>query len=143
MARKVDITDKLSFEGNPSLVIKGKAIEVNADAPTMLKVMGLMSANDPGAQEILEAYDMMFPEKSKKEIERMKLGFNDLIIVVQEAVQLISGNPHRPDIISSLFHTLAEPPSQVQNVEQCHFSHCGRVSSRHISHTDACIGSGR
>ena len=71
MARKVDITDKLSFEGNPSLVIKGKAIEVNA--------------------EILEAYDMMFPEKSKKEIERMKLGFNDLIIVVQEAVQLISG----------------------------------------------------
>ena len=34
---------------------------------------------------------MMFPEKSKKEIERMKLGFNDLIIVVQEAVQLISG----------------------------------------------------
>ena len=88
MARKVDITDKLSFEGNPSLVIKGKAIDVNADAPTMLKVM---SANDPGAQEILEAYDMMFPEKSKKEIERMKLGFNDLIIVVQEAVQLISG----------------------------------------------------
>ena len=86
MARKVDITDKLSFEGNPSLVIKGKAIDVNA-----LKVMGLMSANDPGAQEILEAYDMMFPEKSKKEIERMKLGFNDLIIVVQEAVQLISG----------------------------------------------------
>ena len=40
MARKVDITDKLSFEGNPSLVIKGKALEVNADAPTMLKVMG-------------------------------------------------------------------------------------------------------
>ena len=56
-----------------------------------IEVMGLMSANDPGAQEILEAYDMMFPEKSKKEIERMKLGFNDLIIVVQEAVQLISG----------------------------------------------------
>ena len=43
MARKVDITDKLSFEGNPSLVIKGEVLEVNADAPTMLKVMGLMS----------------------------------------------------------------------------------------------------
>lgn len=91
MARKVDITDKLSFEGNPSLVIKGKALEVNADAPTMLKVMGLMSGDDPGAQEILDAYDLMFPEKSKKEMEKMKLGFSDLIIVVQEAVQLISG----------------------------------------------------
>ena len=91
MARKIDITDKLSFEENPSLIIKGKNIEVNADAPTMLKVMGLMSSHDPGAQEILEAYNMMFPEKSKKEIEKMKLGFKDLIIVVQEAVQLISG----------------------------------------------------
>lgn len=91
MARKVDITDKLSFEGNPSLVIKGKAIEVNADAPTMLKVMGLVSADDPGAQEIIEAYEMIFPEKSKKDIEKLKIGFGDLIIVVQEAVQLISG----------------------------------------------------
>ena len=91
MARKVDITDKLSFEENPSLVIKGEVLEVNADAPTMLKVMGLMSSDDPGAQEILEAYNMMFPEKSKREIEKMKLGFKDLIIVVQEAVQLISG----------------------------------------------------
>ena len=75
MARKVDITDKLSFEENPSLVIKGKTLEVNADAPTMLKVMGLMSADNPGAQEILDAYDLMFPEKSKKEMEKMKLGF--------------------------------------------------------------------
>lgn len=91
MTKKVDITDKLTFEGNPSLIIKGKVLEVNADAPTMLKVMGLMASDDPGAQEIIETYDMMFPEKSKKEIEKMKLGFKDLIIVVQEAIQLISG----------------------------------------------------
>lgn len=91
MAKKIDITEKLTFDGNPSLMIKGKAIEVNADAPTMLKVMNLMSCEEPGAQEILEAYDMMFPEKSKKEIEKFKLNFQDLIVVVHEAVQLISG----------------------------------------------------
>lgn len=91
MARKVDITEKLSFEGNPSLVIKGKAIEVNADAPTMLKIMGLMSNDDPGAQDIMDAYDMIFSGKSKTELEKLKLDFKDLIIVVQEAVQLISG----------------------------------------------------
>ena len=91
MARKVDITEKLSFEGNPSLVIKGKAIEVNADAPTMLKVMNLMSNDDPGAQDIMDAYDMIFSRKSKTELEKLKLDFKDLIIVVQEAVQLISG----------------------------------------------------
>lgn len=89
--KKVDITEKLSFEGNPALIIKGKALEVSADAPTMLKVMGLVSGDEPGAKEILEAYEMMFPEKSKKELEKLKLGFKDLIIVVQEAIQLISG----------------------------------------------------
>lgn len=96
MAKVVDITDKLSFEGNPSLVIKGKHLEVNADAPTMLKVMGLMGGTEPGVNEILETYDLMFPEKSKKEIEKLKLGFNDLIVVVQEAVGLIIGEDEQP-----------------------------------------------
>ena len=91
MARVVDITDKLTFEGNPSLMIKGKKLEVNADAPTMLKVMGLMGSDDPGVSEILKTYDMMFPEKSKKEMEKLALNFSDLIVVVQEAVGLITG----------------------------------------------------
>lgn len=91
MAKMIDITEKLTFEGNPSLLIKGKKLEVNADAPTMLKVMGLMGSDDPGVSEILKTYEMMFPEKSKKEIEKLGLGFNDLIVVVQEAVGLIVG----------------------------------------------------
>lgn len=96
MARIVDITDKLSFDGNPSLVIKGKTLEVNADAPTMLKVMGLMGANEPGPKEIVDMYEMMFPDKSKREIEKLKLGFNDLIVVVEAAVGLIIGENSSP-----------------------------------------------
>lgn len=96
MAKVVNITEKLTFEENPRLVIKGKELEVNADAPTMLKVMGLMGSTDPGIHEILETYDLMFPEKSKKEIEKLKLGFKDLIVVVQEAVQLIIGEDDEP-----------------------------------------------
>ena len=46
MAKRVDITEKLSFDENPCLVIKGKELEVNTDAPTMLKVMGIMSNDD-------------------------------------------------------------------------------------------------
>lgn len=91
MAKVMDITEKLTFDGNPSLVIKGKKIEVNADAPTMLKVMGLMGADDPTADEILKAYDLMFPEKSKEKLENLKLNFGDLIVVIQAAVQLIAG----------------------------------------------------
>lgn len=44
MSRKVDITEKLSFEGNPYLVIKGHELEVNADAASVLRVMGIISA---------------------------------------------------------------------------------------------------
>lgn len=92
MAKVVDITDKLTFEENPALEIKGKVIEVNADAPTMLKVMELMGKDDPGVQEIMDAYQLMFPEKSRKELDKLKLSFRDLIVVVQEAVQLIAGD---------------------------------------------------
>ena len=92
MAKIVDITDKLSFDGNPKLVIKGKELEVNADAPTMLKVMGLLRNDDPGVQEVLDAYDMMLQEKTRNEIDKMKLSFRDLMIVVQEAVSLITGD---------------------------------------------------
>lgn len=91
MAKVIDITDKLTFEGNPSLKIKGKVLEVNADAPTMLKVMGLMGGGNPGPKEIVDMYEIMFPEKSRKEIEKMKLGFGDLITVVEAAVGLIIG----------------------------------------------------
>lgn len=91
MAKVVDITEKLTFEGNPSLMIKGKKLEVNADAPTMLKVMGLMGTGEPGLNETLKTYDLMFPEKSQKEIEKLKLSFQDLTVVIQEAISLITG----------------------------------------------------
>ena len=96
MAKVIDITEKLTFEGNPSLMIKGKKLEVNADAPTMLKVMGLMSTDEPGMAEILKAYDMMFPEKSQKEIEKLKLNFNDLVVVIKEGINLITGDVAAP-----------------------------------------------
>lgn len=91
MGKVVDITDRLSFEENPKLAIKGMEVEVNSDAPTMLKVMGLMAKDEPGAGEIVQAYEMMFSEKERKKIEKLKLNFRDLIVMVQEAVQLIIG----------------------------------------------------
>lgn len=96
MARVADITDKLTFEGNPSLIIKGKKLEVNADAPTMLKVMSLMGSDNPSMNEILTTYDMMFPEKSRKEIEKLKLSFNDLVVVIKEGIDLITGETDTP-----------------------------------------------
>ena len=54
MAKIIDITDKLTFDGNPSLKIRGKVLEVNADAPTMLKVMGLPQPEEMTGKSIIE-----------------------------------------------------------------------------------------
>ena len=94
--RKVDITDKLTFDSNPALVIKGKELEINADAPSVLKVMGLMGGEEPSPKEILEAYDILLPDKSKKEIEKLKLSFQDLMTVVEEAIGLIIEEGEQP-----------------------------------------------
>lgn len=91
MARVVDITEKLSFESNPELVIKGKHLEVNADAPTLLKVMGLMEKESPSIDDINTAFEMLFPEKARKEVEKLGLKVPDWMILVQEAITLVTG----------------------------------------------------
>lgn len=91
MARVVDITDKLTFDGNPSLAIRDKKMEVNADAPTMLKVMNLIgSGSGVEIEQVNEAYELIFPEKSRREIERMKLSVTDWMTVVQEAISVVT-----------------------------------------------------
>ena len=89
MGKVVDITDKLSFDGNPKLRIRG--IEVNADAPTMLKVMGVMGNDNPGPKEVVEMYNLMFGEEERKKIEDLKPSFADFVTLVQTAVSLITG----------------------------------------------------
>lgn len=91
MAKVVDITSKLEFDGNPKLRIKDKEIEVNADAPTMLKVMNLVG-DDPTPKEVIALYNLVFPEESRKVLDDMKLNFADLITVVEAAVSAISGD---------------------------------------------------
>ena len=91
MAKVVDITSKLEFDGNPKLRIKDKEIEVNADAPTMLKVMNLVW-DDPTPKDVIALYNLVFPEESRKVLDDMKLNFADLITVVKTAVSVISGD---------------------------------------------------
>ena len=91
MARRVDITDKLSFEGNPVMIIKGQELEVNTDAPTMLKIMNLMTDDGVEINQVNEAYKLIFPEASRNKIVEMKLSVKDWITVVQEAMTLVTG----------------------------------------------------
>lgn len=90
MAKVVDITEKLSFDENPKLIIKGEEFEVNSDATTVLQIMGDFSKKTE-IDASLSAYDRMFSEKDRKRIEKMKLPFMDLMTIIEEGMNLVMG----------------------------------------------------
>lgn len=93
MAKKIDITEKLKFEENPSMIIKGISYEVDAGATTMLKVMGLLGDGENiTAQAILEMYNCIFSEKERNKLDKLHLKFEDLQTVIKAAVDLVTGD---------------------------------------------------
>lgn len=91
--KKIDITDKLDFDSKQCIMIKGKEIYVNSDAPTMLKVMGLMQGESSGGPEaVVKMYELLFTEKGREELDKLKLSFKDLMTLVSEAVTLVTGD---------------------------------------------------
>lgn len=92
MGKIVDITERLNFEGNPKLKVKDTFLEINADAPTVLKIMGIMNTGEQNEMDgVLKAYELLFTEEAKKHIEELKLGFKDLMILIENAISLVTG----------------------------------------------------
>lgn len=92
MAKTIDITDKLAFDENPKLVIKGKELEVNADATTVLKIMGILGDGDNvQPSDVVKMYELIFSDADRKKIDRMKLQFSDFQTLVFSAINLITG----------------------------------------------------
>ena len=98
MARTVDITDKLDFETSPALIINGKEYTVNADASTVLKIMS-MAGEEEGMtnKDLIKSYDIIFPEKTRKDFEKLKLSFKDLTVVIEAAMDLVVGDGGESD----------------------------------------------
>lgn len=92
MSKIVDITDKLEFDENPKLVVKGKELEVNADATTVLKIMGILGDGDNvQPSDVVKMYELIFSDADRKKIDRMKLQFSDFQTLVFSAINLITG----------------------------------------------------
>ena len=92
MGKIVDITDKLEFEENPKLVIKEMELEVNADAATVLKIMGILGEDSnvkPG--DIVRMYELIFSDADRRKIDKLKLQFTDFQTLVFSAINLITG----------------------------------------------------
>lgn len=92
MSKIVDITDKLQFEENPKLVIKDKELEVNADAATVLKIMGILGdGENVQPSDVVKMYELIFSEADRKKIDKMKLQFADFQTLVFSSISLITG----------------------------------------------------
>lgn len=92
MAKTIDITDKLAFDENPKLVVKGKELEVNADASTVLKIMGTLGdGENVQPSDVVKMYELIFNEADRKKIDKMKLQFADFQTLVFSAISLITG----------------------------------------------------
>lgn len=90
MAKKVNITDKLDFDGNPSLIIRDQEIEVDASAETVLRVMGGMGEGNVGSPKfVMDMYELIFPEKSREIIKSFNLQFKDFAKVVEAGISAI------------------------------------------------------
>ena len=90
MGKIVDITEKLSFDTNPTLMIRGEGYEVNADTRTVLEIMGDFN-NKSEMDAALSAYEKMFSERDRSRIDALKLPYKDLMIIIKTAISLVTG----------------------------------------------------
>lgn len=88
MARVVDITDKLSFDENPVIRIKGEELEVQSGAENMLRILGLFDSEKTEVHAAVEAAELMFNDRDKKKIARMKLQIGDYMQLIKEAINV-------------------------------------------------------
>ena len=90
MAKKVNITEKLSFEEKPVLVIKAKEIKVNNEAVIILKITPLFE-NFSG-DNITKVYELLFDESEREKIDSLHLNFTDFARLLGEAAALVAGD---------------------------------------------------
>lgn len=92
MSKVVDITDKLSFDTNPVLKVKNESFEVQSDAETVLKIMGLFNGEKNEMEAATEAVKLLFDKEDQKRLMKMKLSFKDYMILIKQAIDLAAGN---------------------------------------------------
>lgn len=96
MSKIVNITDKLNYDVNPKIQVRDKEIEVNSDAATMLKIMGVMADHErTGPKEVIAMYELLFGAGEREKIEALKLSFTDFQLLVNTAINLVTGESGR------------------------------------------------
>ena len=98
MSKRVDLTEKLDFEGTPVIIVKGVEIEVNDDAQNVLKLMGMAAEGGDVNTEMLEKMaNMLFTEQGKKNLDSLKLNMASYTKVIETAMDLATGEYNDDD----------------------------------------------
>ncbi len=95
MAKVIDITDKLDFDENPKLKIGTLEVEVNADAETVLRLMGALSSGSE-TEFVEQGLSLIFKPEDVEAICSLKRGTKklsakSLLTIIQEAMTLVMG----------------------------------------------------
>ena len=96
MSKIIDITDKLSFKEKSQFKIKDVVFDVNSDAPTMLKIVGIMS-DKMTAKSILDMYNLLFDKKNKAKLEALKLSMNDFKTTILTIAMAVANDGEEPE----------------------------------------------
>ena len=86
-----NLTEKLKFDADPTLVIKDVELTVNSDAETVLRLLDVVQSKGEvaGAKDALE---LLLNEKDRKKLAALHLKIADYVAGVRAAVQLALGN---------------------------------------------------
>ena len=84
------LTDKLKFDDNPQIEIKGTVLTVKSDAETVLKLMDVVN-NKGEVEGAIEAVNLLFSAKDRKALEALKLSMGDFTTVIATAMSLAVG----------------------------------------------------
>lgn len=85
------LTDKLKFNENPQIELKGKIITVKAEAETALKLFDLLDSGSE-MKATLQAADLLFSKEDKDYIDSLNLSIADYTILLSTAMDLCVGN---------------------------------------------------
>lgn len=85
------LTDKLKFDSDPQIEIKGKTLTVKSDAETVLKLLDIV-ANESPYTGAVSAVDLLLSEKDKKTLKSLNLKIADYMKFTEVMVDLALGN---------------------------------------------------
>ena len=87
----VDITEKLGLKGCPTIQVGETVLTVDNSARAVLKLMQIVDGENVTPAQVLEAMDVIFAAEDLEKLDSLNLSFNDLTILLQEAMGLVVG----------------------------------------------------